>query len=123
MKRGLEFMATGALLFFLVPFGFGSVVVLRGVYGTAVKDRWGFNLAPVICPRCNTPLEKVRKPQSVRQAMWGGGTCAACGTEVDKWGREVPLKATVRQEDLSGPILALRKVDSKITSFRVYSLS
>jgi hypothetical protein len=25
--------------------------------------------------------------------LWGGGTCAKCGTEVDKWGREVNRQA------------------------------
>jgi hypothetical protein len=63
----------------------GMVLV---IYGTIAKNRWGINPDAVSCPRCNTPLPQVRKPQSLRQAMWGGGTCPACGLETDKWGRK-----------------------------------
>jgi hypothetical protein len=65
---------------------FGFVLVL---YGSIVKNNWGVNLAQANCPRCGTHLLEVRKPMSVRQSMWGGWTCQTCGTEVDKWGREL----------------------------------
>ncbi|HEV2287374.1 MAG TPA: hypothetical protein VGR81_00310 [Candidatus Acidoferrales bacterium] len=63
----------------------GAVVI----YGTLAKNRWGINPCDVSCPRCNTPLPKLRHPQSLRQEMWGGWTCPSCGVEVDKWGREL----------------------------------
>jgi hypothetical protein len=66
--------------------GVGMVLV---IYGTIAKNRWGVNLDSVSCPNCNTPFPQVRQPQNIRQAMWGGGTCAKCGAEVDKWGREI----------------------------------
>ena len=59
------------------------------IFGTVVKNRWGINLDPVSCPRCNTLFPRIRQPQNIQQALWGGGTCAKCGAEVDKWGREV----------------------------------
>jgi hypothetical protein len=53
------------------------------------KDRWGVNLEAVACPFCGTPLPLKRLPRSVRQALWGGWTCARCGNEVDKYGHPV----------------------------------
>jgi hypothetical protein len=67
-------------------FGLLAVGAVLVAYGTLAQNRWGINLGAVLCPRCDTPLPKARKPQSLRQAMWGGGTCPACGVEVDKWG-------------------------------------
>jgi len=64
----------------------GAVLV---VGGTIRKNRWGINLEQVDCPRCKQPMPQVRKPASVSQALWGGGTCQQCGCEVDKWGREI----------------------------------
>lgn len=57
------------------------------ISGTFTKNDWGINLNPILCPSCNSVLSKVRKPKSFRQALWGGGTCGICGTEMDKWGR------------------------------------
>ena len=72
-----------------VIFGFFGFGVLLVIYGTITKNRWGINADPVSCPRCQTPFPEVRKPQNLRQTLWGGGNCANCGTEVDKWGREL----------------------------------
>ena len=77
------------MILVVVVLGLLSVGVVLVVYGTVVKNRWGINLEAVSCPRCSTPLPKVRKPRSLRQAMWGGSSCPACGAEVDKWGREI----------------------------------
>ncbi len=77
------------MILFIVVFsllGVGGVLV---IYGSIVKNDWGINLGAVSCPHCGAPLSPVRRPRSLRQAMWGGGTCAACGTQVDKWGREL----------------------------------
>jgi hypothetical protein len=64
------------------------------VYGTFAKNRWGINLDPVSCPKCHVELSPVRKPKSLKQALWGGWTCDNCGTEVDKWGRVVGRSAS-----------------------------
>jgi hypothetical protein len=70
-----------------VFFGILGVGLLLVVFGTLVKNRWGVNLNPVSCPSCATPFPRTRVPENLRQALWGGGTCRVCGTEVDKWGR------------------------------------
>ncbi len=60
------------------------------VYGTFAKNRWGINLDPVLCPRCNKALATIRRPNSLGQVLWGGSTCKVCGTEVDKWDGHYP---------------------------------
>ena len=80
------FGITTVLIAFFGLLGVGTVLVL---YGTIARNRWGINLAPVFCPRCGTVQPRRRQPQNTRQALWGGGTCAPCGAELDKWGREV----------------------------------
>ena len=72
----------------LVIFGLLGIGMVFVIYGTIAKNRWGINLDPVSCPRCNTPFPQIRQPQNIRQTLWGGGTCTKCGAEVDKWGRE-----------------------------------
>jgi hypothetical protein len=76
------------LLFF---FGIVTIMFLLVVFGTLAKNRWGININPTVCCHCNAALSTVRRPKSLRQVLWGGGTCGACGTEMDKWGR--PLRA------------------------------
>jgi hypothetical protein len=73
----------------IVIFGVIGIGMVLVIYGTIVKNQWGINLDPVSCPRCKTPLPQIRKPQTLQQALWGGGTCSACGANVDKWGREI----------------------------------
>lgn len=42
------------------------------------------------CPACGAPCGGlIRRPRNLRQALWGGYTCAACSCEYDKWGRRV----------------------------------
>jgi hypothetical protein len=60
---------------------------LLAVIGTVAENRWGRNLESVNCPACGFPMPQVRRPKSLRQALWGGWTCANCGCEMDKWGR------------------------------------
>ena len=84
---GRERASTMTLL--IIIFGLLGIGMVLVVYGTIAKNRWGINGDPVSCPRCNTPLPRIRKPQTLQQALWGGGTCPACCADVDKWGREV----------------------------------
>ena len=75
-----------------ILFGVLTIGVLLVVWGTVVKNRWGINLKPSACPRCKAPPPPplaIRRPTSMRQALWGGRTCPACGAEIDKWGREI----------------------------------
>ena len=70
-------------------------VLLLGIplvaFGTIAKNRWGINAKSVNCPACGFPLPRVRQPKSLRQALWGCGTCENCGCEMDKWGRLITL--------------------------------
>ena len=59
------------------------------IYVTRTRNNWGINLHVVSCPCCNAPLPGLRKPRSMREWMWGGWICPACGASVDKWGREI----------------------------------
>ncbi len=75
---------------------------------TSKSGRWGVNFSPmnnwktklfsrrlkftdtladVCCPNCGYQLPKVRTPESLKQALWGGWTCKQCGAEVNKWGK------------------------------------
>ncbi len=67
-------------------------VALQIWRGTKRKDDTGINLSGIACPKCGEPAPLLRTPTSFRQAMWGGITCAKCGTEMDKWGREIGLR-------------------------------
>jgi hypothetical protein len=71
----------------------GGLLVTRG---TITRNKWGINLCAVHCPRCDALLPNLDERRSIRQLMWGGWTCRACGAEVDKWGREVVLGAARR---------------------------
>ncbi len=41
------------------------------------------------CPKCSTRIPPVRMPNTLRQMLWGGGTCPGCGSELDRTGRLV----------------------------------
>jgi len=73
-------IVTGPILF---------VGLLLVAYGTVARNRWGINLRPVNCPCCQATVPQVRKAKSVREALWGGGTCDKCGCQMDKWGRQI----------------------------------
>ena len=76
--------------FFLIIFGLCTISTILTIIGTFTKNRWGINMTPVSCPKCgNTSFPTVRRPTSIRQALWGGNTCPVCGTEFDKWGRQI----------------------------------
>jgi hypothetical protein len=47
------------------------------------------NLATVKCPACAAQQPALRKPTSISQTLWGGWTCANCGTEIDRHGRPI----------------------------------
>lgn len=53
----------------------------------------GSSLATPQCPTCETQQPAIRKPASLRQVLWGGWTCANCGTEIDRHGDATSLKA------------------------------
>jgi hypothetical protein len=71
---------------------------LRGAIAGAIFGGIAGGLAVLIlglaiprrkCPDCGEPFPRFRKPANRRQALWGGGTCAKRGCEVDRRGREI----------------------------------
>lgn len=73
----------------LAMFGLLGVGMLLIAVGTVRKNGWGVNTAPVVCPNCGAEIPRIRKPENLAQALWGGATCSNCWTEVDKWGRKI----------------------------------
>ena len=86
----IDFANGAALTVMLLSIGAvlisGSIAV---AYGTKAKSKWGINFKPVVCPRCGAIQPRNRKPRTMQQFLWGGWTCTSCGTEIDKWGREI----------------------------------
>ena len=69
---------------------FAGLLIYLVARGSQEKTQWGVNLKPpTACPACTAPLPMVRAPKNLRQALWGGWTCAGCGIELDKWGRRL----------------------------------
>lgn len=56
------------------------------------EGKWGINTKAVVCPKCGNTFPQIRKPENIRQFLWGGGTCQSCSCEVDKWGKEIYKK-------------------------------
>lgn len=65
------------------------------------KKLWGINLNRVHCPKCGKAMPYVRKPASQREALWGGWTCQNCGTEMDKWGKDISQQSPALSNSLS----------------------
>lgn len=109
-----------ALLVLAGLIGLGLVLV---AHGTVTRNRWGINVSPVSCPRCGTSLPQFRQARGLRQALWGGGTCANCGAEVDKWGREttspgrIPLPARPYTAEEARRIFKRRLVIGSLATF------
>ena len=79
----------------LVDFGLLLVLGWKVVADTRRRGgNWGINSSRPACPQCGCPAPLARFPRNMRQFLWGGCTCAACGTEYDKWGKAV-VDATI----------------------------
>ncbi len=71
----------------------GVAALIAGSLQRWWRRRRGLPAEPVVptqCPRCATPLPKIRRPTSLRQTLWGGWTCAGCGAELNNLGQEIP---------------------------------
>ncbi|MET0277698.1 MAG: hypothetical protein ABW198_05120 [Pseudorhodoplanes sp.] len=49
----------------------------------------GSSLTAPKCPTCETQQPAIRTPNSFRQLIRGGWTCAKCGTEIDRHGNAI----------------------------------
>ena len=74
------------MTFILALFGVLILGVFLVIFGTVTKNRWGINLDPNTCPTCKAEIPRVRKPDSLGQALWGGYTCKVCDSEVRQMG-------------------------------------
>ena|ERR1700674_4911259 len=85
-------------------FSLVAVLDLSGVgfllvgYGPVARNRWGISIAAVSCPTCKTPFTRLPKSHSLKQSIWGGHTCPACATEVDKWGRQIMNRSKLQND-------------------------
>ena len=70
-------------------------VFLDGI-GTFKRVRWRVCFVPFVCPRCGVRPPLFRTGWSLRQFMWGGWICRACGTSVDNWGHELAAPSTTK---------------------------
>jgi len=78
----------------IIIFGIVGLLFIVGISLVVIstirrKGKWGINLKHVICPKCQTPAPKIRKPTSTQELFWGGWTCTNCGCKMDKWGNEI----------------------------------
>lgn len=70
------------------------VVVLPNLLGWVLRSqsqtqgKFGIGSFEAECPHCQNPQPIFRKPASFKQMMFGGWTCKACGTEVNKYGAQ-----------------------------------
>ena len=49
----------------------------------------GVNFRQLYCPRCGEKAVLLRTSNLIKQAPWGGGACANCACQMDKWGNEI----------------------------------
>jgi hypothetical protein len=68
-----------------------AIAAAKAVYVFLNRRRHlvGFHFGNIYCPKCNEAVPQTRKPRSVRQELYGGWTCASCGTEMDKLGTDI----------------------------------
>jgi len=66
-----------------------GLILLAGK--SSITSKWGINPFRVNCPKCTNRMPIVRNPTSTHQALWGGWTCAFCGCEMDKYGKEISI--------------------------------
>jgi hypothetical protein len=63
-----------------------ALIVVGTIYR---KGKMGINTSKVSCPKCGNDMPSIRAPKNIKQFLWGGSTCSACGCEMDKWGKVV----------------------------------
>jgi hypothetical protein len=60
------------------------------------------------CGVCHTPSPGLRAPATLKEAMWGGWTCAGCGATVNAQGEPIPgAPPRPPSRPLNGPISGL----------------
>ena len=82
---------TWDLFFQILPW---ALPMLALVWMASVKptsrfaEKYGINLRAVYCPSCGKKQSHVRSPKNYEEAMFGGFTCSACGTRMNKSGQK-----------------------------------
>jgi len=80
-------MITGllAVVAVLAFFGLGYATKMK----IGKNRKMGLNFDQTSCPECSRQLPRIRRPENLRQMLWGGWTCPDCGKEFDKWMKEI----------------------------------
>jgi hypothetical protein len=73
----------GICTFFAISLGIMVKQTLRR------KGKLGINFDPVCCPKCGKQMPSIRMPASFSEFLFGGWTCLACGTRLNKWGESI----------------------------------
>ena len=81
------------ILVLLFAFGIGAFIFNVITQSINRKGELGINFRPLICPRCGEKAVLLRTPNLIKQAPWGGGACANCACEMDKWGNEISTRS------------------------------
>lgn len=76
-------------LYLLITVGFLAIFALLVFKFWPRSGKLGINTNTVYCPQCSLKAPIVRTPKNLRQALYGGWTCAKCGCEFDKYGVKV----------------------------------
>lgn len=61
--------------------------VIGGVTAAFVMVVLVFVRKPAKCEKCGAEQPKFRSPKNMSQVMWGGYTCAGCGSELNARGK------------------------------------
>lgn len=78
----------------LIPGFIFFVVILYALWmkkQNQSKSKWGINFeaikhgSEITCAGCGAKVPKIRKPQNLKEILWGGFTCKSCGKQHDKW--------------------------------------
>ena len=77
------------ILFLIFAFGIGAFVFKVVTQSVNKNGDLGINFRQIFCPRCGEKAVLLRTPNLIQQAPWGGGACANCACQMDKWGNEI----------------------------------
>jgi hypothetical protein len=88
------------ILFLLTLLGlvFGAFIFKIVTQSIRREGDLGINFHHPICPNCGVKTDLIRLPNTKHPIPWGGGVCAICGCEMDKWGNELTTEsANIKQ--------------------------
>jgi hypothetical protein len=67
-------------------------MIVGGITGGLAVVMLGKYMPSRFCPKCNIELPRIRKPKSIKQALFGGCTCPGCGLELNRKGKMIKMR-------------------------------